>query len=41
MNLYKTQFEVLSNRLRGLSEKHKLSCFMSGLKDEIRFPLRL
>jgi hypothetical protein len=41
VTLYKTQFEVLSNRLKGLSEKYKLSCFMSGLKDEIRFPLRL
>lgn len=33
---YKAQFEALSNRLRGLSEQYKLSCFLSGLKDEIR-----
>lgn len=25
--MYKAQFETLSNRLKGLSEKHKLSCF--------------
>ncbi|KAF5477262.1 hypothetical protein F2P56_003913 [Juglans regia] len=39
--VYKGQFEALSNRLKGLSETHKLSCFLSGLKDEIRLPLRL
>jgi hypothetical protein len=39
--IYKTQFERLSNRLKGLSEGYKLSCFLSGLRDEIRFPLRL
>ncbi|KAF5471876.1 hypothetical protein F2P56_008640 [Juglans regia] len=39
--MYKAQFEALSNRLRGLSDHHKLSCFMSGLKDEIRLPIRM
>jgi hypothetical protein len=39
--LYKHQFEILSNRLEGLSEKYKLSCFLGGLKDEIRSPLKL
>ncbi|KAF5443243.1 hypothetical protein F2P56_035816, partial [Juglans regia] len=39
--VYKAQFESLSNRLKGLSDNHKLSCFLSGLKDEIRLPLRL
>ncbi|KAF5450594.1 hypothetical protein F2P56_030929 [Juglans regia] len=34
-------FEVLSNRLKGLFEKHKLSCFVSGLKDEIRLPVKM
>lgn len=29
------QFESLSNRLKGLLEKHKLSCFLSELRDEI------
>jgi hypothetical protein len=38
---YKAQFEGLSNRLRGLSEQHKLSFFLSGLKDEIRLPIRM
>lgn len=38
---YKAQFELLSNRIRGLSEKNKLSCFISGLKDEIRFQVKL
>ena len=31
---YKGNFEILSNRITGLSESHKLSCFPSGLKDE-------
>ncbi|XP_041025452.1 uncharacterized protein LOC121265848 [Juglans microcarpa x Juglans regia] len=39
--VYKAQFETLSNRLKGLSEKHKLSCLMSGLKDEVRLPIRM
>ena len=34
--MYKAQFEVLSNRIKGLSSPHKLICFLSGLKDEIR-----
>lgn len=38
---YKAQFEGLSNRLKGLSEKHKLNCFLSDLKDEIRLPIRM
>jgi hypothetical protein len=41
VTLYKTQFEVLSNRLKNLSEKYKLGCFLSGLKDDIRLPFRL
>ncbi|XP_035546666.1 uncharacterized protein LOC118348677 [Juglans regia] len=38
---YMNQFEVLANRLRGLSDVHKLSCFLRGLKDEIRIPVRM
>ncbi|KAF5471083.1 hypothetical protein F2P56_011555 [Juglans regia] len=38
---YMAQFETLSNRLRGLSDLHKLSCFLSGLKDELRIPVRM
>lgn len=38
---YKAKFEVLSNRLRDLSESYKLSCFLSGLKEEIRLPVRM
>ncbi|XP_062173762.1 uncharacterized protein LOC133879249 [Alnus glutinosa] len=39
---YKTQFESLSNRLRGgVSYQNKISCFLSGLKDEIRLPVRM
>jgi hypothetical protein len=36
---YTTQFEALSNRLRGISDRNRLSCFLGGLKDEIRLPL--
>ena len=39
--VYKAQFEVLSNRIKGLSSAHKLSCFLSRLKDEIRLPVRM
>ena len=39
--MYKAQFEVLSNRIKGLSSSNKLSCFLSGLKDEIRLPIRM
>ena len=39
--MYKAQFEVLSNRIKGLSSSHKLSCFLSGLKDEIRLLVRM
>ena len=38
---YKGNFEILSNRIMGLSESHKMSCFLSGLKDEIRLPIRM
>jgi hypothetical protein len=38
---YKAQFEALSNRLRGLTEPYKLSCFLSGLKDDIRLAVRM
>ena len=41
MVAYKGNFEILSNRIMGLSESHKLSCFLSGLKDEIRLPVRM
>ena len=30
----------MSNRIKGLSPLHKLSCFLSGLKDEIKLPIR-
>ena len=38
---YKGNFEILSNRVLGLSESHKLSCFLSGLRDEIQLPVRM
>ena len=41
MVAYKGNFEILSNRIVGLFEAHKLSCFLSGLKDEIRLPVRM
>ena len=39
--VYKGQFEALSNRIKGLSDSHKLSCFLSGLKDEVRLPMKI
>ena len=41
ISTYKTQFEVLSNRIKELSERNKLSCFLSGLKDGIHLPIRM
>uniref|UniRef100_A0A2N9EPT7 Ty3 transposon capsid-like protein domain-containing protein n=1 Tax=Fagus sylvatica TaxID=28930 RepID=A0A2N9EPT7_FAGSY len=38
---YKGLFESLSNRIRNLSSMHKLSCFMSGLKDEVRLAIKM
>ena len=38
---YKGKFENLSNRIRDLSENHKLSCFLSGLKDEVRLRVKM
>jgi hypothetical protein len=32
---YKGKFEAISNKLRGISDYKKLSCFLSGLKDKI------
>ena len=39
--IYKAEFEVLFNKIKGLSPLHKLNCFLSGLKDEIRLPMRI
>ena len=41
VDVYKGQFEALSNKIKGLSESHKLSCFLSGLKDEVRLPMKM
>jgi hypothetical protein len=38
---YKSQFEILSNQLKGLAEPYKLSCFLSGLREDIRFMVRM
>jgi hypothetical protein len=38
---YKGLFESLSNRIRNLSSIHKLNCFMSGLKDEVRLAIKM
>jgi hypothetical protein len=38
---YKSQFESTSNRVRDLFDMHKLSCFMSGMKDEIRLVVKM
>jgi hypothetical protein len=33
---YQTQFEILSNKIQGLSEEFKVSTFLSGLREEVR-----
>lgn len=35
------QFEILSNRLKGLSKRHEFCYFLSGLHDEIRLSIRI
>jgi hypothetical protein len=36
---YKTRFDTLTLKVQRLPEEHKLSCFLGGLKDEIRLPV--
>ena len=38
---YKSQFKSTSNMVRDLSDMHKLSCFKSGMKDEIRLTVKM
>ncbi|KAF8411843.1 hypothetical protein HHK36_004402 [Tetracentron sinense] len=38
---YQTQFEFLANRTDGLTEPFMISCFMSGLKDDIRLTVKM
>jgi hypothetical protein len=38
---YKTQFELLANRVLRLSNSHKLSIFLKGLRDDIRVPVMM
>jgi len=38
---YKNQFDTLALKVRNLPEYHKLSCFLRGLRDEIRVPVRM
>jgi hypothetical protein len=36
---YKERFEALSNRVRGVDDHNRVSCFLGGLKDDIRLPV--
>jgi hypothetical protein len=38
---YKNKFDILALKVQNLPEAHKLSCFLGGLKEEIRLPLRM
>ena len=38
---YKTQFELLANRVLRLIDSHKLNMFLGGLRDDIRLPMRM
>lgn len=38
---YKSEFELLSNCIRGVSEKNKFSFFLGGLQDEIRLLVQM
>ena len=37
---YLEEFDILSHKVN-LTEDYSLSCFLSGLKDEIRIPVRM
>ena len=39
--VYKGQFKAPSNRIKGLSENHKMYCFLSGLKDIVRLAMKM
>lgn len=39
--VYKGQFKAPSNRIKGLSENHKMCCFLSGLKDIVRLAMKM
>jgi len=41
VELYKTQFEMLSNQVRGLSDSHRLNYFLGRLKEEIRMGVQM
>lgn len=38
---YKSEFEYLSSRIKGISKRNKLSYFLSDLKDKIRLHVRM
>jgi hypothetical protein len=38
---YKTKFDTLALKVQRLPEEHKLSCFLGGLKGEIRLPVHM
>ena len=39
--VHKGQFKAPSNRIKGLSKNHKMSCFLSGLKDIVRLAMKM
>lgn len=41
VSAYKSQFEMISSRIKNLLETHKLNHFLSGLKDEVRLAVRM
>lgn len=38
---YQTQFEILSNKIQGLSEEFKVSTFLSDLREEVRITVTM
>jgi hypothetical protein len=38
---YKNQFDLLALKVHRMPNEYKLSCFLGGLKDEIRLPVRM
>jgi len=41
LDKYKNLFDTLSLEVQRLLEEHKLNCFLGGLRDDIRVPVRM
>ncbi|KAA8532322.1 hypothetical protein F0562_032355 [Nyssa sinensis] len=38
---YQSQFEILSNKIKGITEEFRVSTFISGLRDDLKIPVAM